>query len=70
MNIIGILSKQRIEKEAWHLLNQRQVDQRFKGGNGKSKGEVLPKIKPYVATRTLFTRIIPTNVATNIHPKM
>ena len=37
MNIIGSLSKQHVEKEAWHLLNQRQTDQRFKGGNGKSK---------------------------------
>lgn len=64
MHKIGSLSQQRIEKEALHLLNQRHADQRFNGGNGKSKGEVLPKLKPYVAIRALFTRIIPTDVTT------
>jgi len=48
----------------WHLLNQRHAKQRFRRGNGKSKCKVIPKLKPYVAIRALFTRIIPTDVTT------
>ena len=34
----------------------------------KNRDEEIPKLKPYVAIRALFTRIIPTDVTTlNIH---
>ena len=32
--------------------------------NGRIHDEAIPKLKPYVAIRALFTRIIPTDVTT------
>lgn len=42
------------------------TNQRHKRGeeNGKIHDEAIPKLKPYVAIRALFTRIIPTDVTT------
>lgn len=42
------------------------INQRFRRGfkYGKTDDGAIPKVKPYVAIRALFTMIIPTDVTT------